>query len=126
MEKLNARDKERRRTHNNKIKWILLLCLFGFALNLACNFVVTMLGLPLYMDTIGTILTAWLGGALPGICVALATNFVLGFGNPESIYFGILNVLIAVVTTFWVQSSKRRHRIKWLALLAFIFACIGG
>ena len=126
MENLNARDKQRRRTHNNKIKWVLLLCLFGFILNLACNFVVTKLGLPLYMDTIGTIFTAWLGGALPGISVALATNFVLGFGNAESIYFGILNVLIAVVTTFWVQSSKRRHRIKWLALLAFIFACIGG
>ncbi len=126
MEKQESLEKIRRRMHNNKIKWVVLLCLFGIALNYACNYLVNLLGLPLYMDTIGTVFTAWLGGALPGVFVAMSTNMILGFGNPESIYFGILNVLIAVVTAFWVQKPKRRRKLGWIMLLAFIYACIGG
>ena len=126
MEKQESLEKIRRSMQNNKVKWVLLLCLFGIALNYACNYLVNLLGLPLYMDTIGTVFTAWLGGALPGVFVAMSTIMILGFGNPESIYFGILNVLIAVVTAFWVQSPKRRHKLGWLLLLAFSYACIGG
>jgi response regulator RpfG family c-di-GMP phosphodiesterase len=126
MEKQESWEKQRRKLHNNRMKWVVLLCLFGFVLNYACNFIVNLLGFPLYMDTIGTIFTAWLGGSLPGVFVALCTNLILGFGNPESIYFGILNVLIAVVTAFWVQSPKRRHRVGWMMLLTFLYACIGG
>ena len=70
--------------------------------------------------------TSMLGGALPGIFVALFTNLVLGFGEAETIYFGVLNVLIAVITAFWVKKKKRRHHPAWVALFILIIALVGG
>ncbi|MCR5461232.1 MAG: hypothetical protein K6F51_15315 [Acetatifactor sp.] len=69
-----------KKTHNNKFMWIVIMCLFGFALNVICNILVTIIHAPLYLDTIGTIFTARLGGALqaflwrslPIWCLALA------------------------------------------------------
>lgn len=115
-----------KKTHNNKFMWIVIMCLFGFALNVICNILVTIIHAPLYLDTIGTIFTARLGGALPGIFVALFTNLVLGFGNAETIYFGVLNVLIAVITAFWVKKEKRRRHPGWLALFILVISLIGG
>ena len=120
------RDFSLQKEKNNKLRWIFLLCLFGLALNLLCNAIVTLLNLPLYMDTIGTIFTACLGGSLPGIAVALCTNLIIGFGNEESIYFGVLNVLIAVIAASWLQERKRRRNFWSLALFVFVIACVGG
>ena len=112
--------------YNNKLKWVLLLCAFGLGLNLLCNKLIGLTSLPLYLDTIGTIVTARLGGALPGVIVALFTNLILGVGNAESVYFGILNILIAVVAAFWFQSREKRYHVGWLALFVLIAASIGG
>jgi len=117
---------ERKMRNNNELKWIFLLCLFGLAINLFINGIVNLFGLPLYLDTIGTIFTACVGGALPGIFVAFFTNLFLGFGNPESIYFGVLNVLIAVVSAFWLQDRKRRRNLLSLMLLVIVLTGIGG
>lgn len=111
---------------NNKLRWVFLLCIFGLLLNLVCNYVINLFKLPLYLDTIGTIYTACLGGALPGICVALLTNFILGFGNSESIYFGVLNVLIAVISAMWMQDGKRRKNLGLLFLFILIISSVGG
>ena len=115
-----------KKTHNNQTKWIVLMLLFGFLLNVVFNLLVKMVHAPLYLDTIGTILTARLGGALPGIFVALFTNLVLGFGSMETIYYGVLNVLIAVITAFWVRDKKRRRHPAWLALYILVIASVGG
>jgi len=126
MVKKQAAAQTGKRIRNNKLRWVFLLCLFGLFLNVACNQVINLLKWPLYLDTIGTIYTAYLGGALPGILVALLTNFILGFGNAESIYFGVLNVTIAVVAAFWMQSRKRRRNIVMLAIFILIISAIGG
>lgn len=111
--------------HNNGLFWVILFCLGAFGINVLCNKVASVLELPLYLDTIGSIVTAALGGALPGIFVAFCTNLLLGIGNPESVYFGVLNILIAVAVAFWYQS--RHHEKLWSKiLLTFILACIGG
>ena len=127
MEKRRDVNLSEDKARNNKLWRILILCLLGLLLNLICNWVVTgLFNLPLYMDTVGTICVACLGGSLPGIVVALFTNLILGFGNSESIYFGVLNVLIAVVASYWLQSGKRRKIFWSMALFAFVIACIGG
>ncbi|MBP5668812.1 MAG: ECF transporter S component, partial [Lachnospiraceae bacterium] len=115
-----------KKKHNNELRWILMICLFGLALNLFFNSVVSILKLPLYLDTVGTILTAYLGGPLSGILVALLTNFILGFGNSESIYFGVLNVIIAVIASVWLQEKKRRRSLWSMGLFVFVLACVGG
>lgn len=122
---MNTKAEEQNAIHNNKLSWVILFCIGAFGINVLCNYLIGLLKLPMYLDTVGTIVTAALGGALPGIFVALCTNLVLGFGNPQSPYFGILNVLIAVVAAFWWQTETKN---KWWSRILFVFliACIGG
>ena len=113
-------------SRNNKIGWILLFCLGGLGINLACNVIVNTLKLPLFLDTMGTMIVACLGGALPGILVALFTNLILGFGYEDSIYFGVLNVIIAVIASAWLQSGKRRRNLWSMILFTLAISCVGG
>ena len=43
----------------------LLLCAAGILLNIILNTVVTAIGVPLYLDTVGTVAVAVMGGYLP-------------------------------------------------------------
>ena len=53
------------------------------------------LGIPLYLDNIGTLLAAILGGYLPGILVGYLNNIINMKGNPGNAYYVVLSTLIA-------------------------------
>ena len=115
----------RRRETWEKIGYYFLLVLGGIGLNLLLAHGVTLLGLPLYLDSIGTILSAMLGGFLPGIVVGYATNLLKMIFDAESIYYCAINVLIAVLAAFLQRKKWFRHWGK--ALLSVpLFALIGG
>ena len=122
---MNEKGKNGNVIHNNKPFWVILFCIAAVCLNVICNQIVGLFNLPLYLDTVGTIITAALGGAVPGVFVALCTNLILGFGNGESVYFGILNILIAVATSFWWQSEKK-GKLWSKAFLVLLLSGIGG
>ena len=68
------------------------------AINLAIGFVVNQLGLPIYLDTVGTVLTSALAGPVAGVAVGLLSQAV------RSLYegfiwlpFGAIQVLIALL-----------------------------
>lgn len=68
------------------------------AINLAIGFVVNQLGLPIYLDTVGTVLTSALAGPVAGVAVGLVSQGV------RSLYegfiwlpFGAVQVLIALL-----------------------------
>ena len=103
-----------------------MLCIAGVALNYLLSYLTGLLGLPLYLDSVGTVITAAMSGYIPGIVVGLVTNILkfLG-GDTSSIYYGTLNVLIAVVAAY----MARRHFEKKLHLILLtILECafIGG
>ena len=47
----------------------LVLCVLGIAVNVGLKALSSHLGWPLYLDTIGTVVAAVLGGYLPGVLV---------------------------------------------------------
>ena len=51
-----------------------LLCFCGVVLNLALSQVCGFFNIPLYLDSIGTILASFVGLSLPGIFVGISTN----------------------------------------------------
>ena len=75
--------------------WAVFFCAVGIGLNLLAGALVSMLGLPLYLDTLGSIVIAALGGTLPGVIVGFVTNIIKGLSDQSSVYYGFLNVLIA-------------------------------
>ena len=59
-----------------KLGHYLLLILAGIAINLGLSKIIAVLNLPLYLDSIGTVVVSMLGGFVPGIVVGYATNLL--------------------------------------------------
>ena len=79
----------------------LILCILAIIVNVAGMFSMHALGIPLYLDTVGTIIATALGGGLPGIIVGFVTNVINGVLGTQSMYYGIVNMTIAVITALF-------------------------
>ena len=103
----------------------LLPALACLAANVICARLVLWLKLPLYLDSIGTILAGSLLGYLPAIIVGFASNYILSFGDYISMYYGVISVLIAIAA---VRLSQRgAFKLLRTALASvLLFALIGG
>ncbi|MCR4683958.1 MAG: hypothetical protein K5649_00670 [Lachnospiraceae bacterium] len=100
-----------------------------FTMAVAINFILPRIAayfkLPLYLDNIGTLLAAVLGGYLPGIFVGYLNNIINMQGNPGNAYYVVLSTLIAASGTYLGQ--KGYFRKFWKALMTVpLFALIGG
>ena len=83
------------------------------------------LSLPIFLDTIGTVLAAVMGGFLPGIAVGFITNLVNSFSDPSAAYYGSLNVLIAFSAVLLYRKGFFKKLWK-LIVPIIVFALLGG
>ena len=79
----------------------ILLCLAGIAVNFVGALLATELKLPLYLDAIGTVATAAIGGLLPGITVGFLTNIITSITDSSNLFFAFVNVMLAVLAAFY-------------------------
>ena len=86
-------------------------------INVILAFSAGKLGLPIYLDTIGTMCIAAMGGLFPGIMAAIATNVFCIMFDDTAVYFGIVNVVIAMYTA-WSVREKSFRKVK--TIIAFI------
>lgn len=103
----------------------LFFCACGIALNLLLGSLVTALGLPVYLDTAGTIVVSLMGGFLPGIIVGFVTNIIKSISDPGSLYYGVLNIMIAMAALH-ISKRKRPDSFGGAALMIVVFTLIGG
>ncbi len=82
-------------------------------------------GIPLYLDNVGTLLAAVLGGYLPGIAVGYLNNIVNMQGNPGNAYYVVLSTMIAASGTFLGKKGYFKKFGKALVTIP-VFAFIGG
>lgn len=66
------------------------------AINLALSAVVDAIGLPLFLDTTGTILATALGGPVVGITAGVLTSVTNSLRNPTFLPFVIVQVAVAL------------------------------
>ncbi|MCR5418191.1 MAG: HD domain-containing protein [Lachnospiraceae bacterium] len=102
-----------------------IICILGVSLNILLSLSVGALGLPLHLDTVGTVAVAVMGGYLPGVVVGFITNFVKCLTDPGSLYYGVLNVLIAIAAA-GLASRGWHKKIRGLAGMIAVFTLIGG
>ena len=123
-------EKERIETSADaKAKKYLLFQFAFFAGAVLINYIVPRLaghfGLPLYLDNIGTLLAAVLGGYVPGIVVGYLNNILNMNGNPGNAYYVVLSTMIAASGTY--LGRKGYFDRFWKALITIpVFAFIGG
>ena len=102
---------------------LIVLSSFGILLNIALSQLSTKNGWPFYLDAVGTVLAAAVGGSLPGIIVGLFTNVFKSLSDWNSIYYGTLNVMMAVATTMFTRDGLKKRNVIPLIL---VLAAIGG
>ena len=103
----------------------IILCALGILLNMLLSTAVSSLGIPLYLDTVGTVAVAVMGGYLPGAVVGFATNILKSISDPSSLYYGVLNVLIALSASFLAKRGCHKE-IRGMILMVIVFILIGG
>ncbi|MGB3632797.1 MAG: hypothetical protein WA982_02025 [Rubrobacteraceae bacterium] len=97
----------------------------GVAVNFVGGQIALLLKLPLYLDSIGTILVGATCGALPGALVGLLSNAINSITSPPTFAFAILNVLFGLLAGLLGRYGVFKNWWK-TALSAIPFAFIGG
>lgn len=97
----------------------------GILLNILGTRINGWLNLPFYLDNIGTILTALVGGYLPCIAVGFFYNIIVGIGDNMTTYYCFISVLIAWVAAFFMRTGWLTKFPKMLAAI-LTFSVIGG
>lgn len=104
---------------------LLAVIVVGILLNILGTKLNALLGLPLYIDDIGTILSAVAGGYIPCITVGFFSNIISGFSDPYTTYYCVISVFIAVAAVGFAD-KMRRFKIPYILLSILTFAVIGG
>ncbi|SEQ51446.1 HD domain-containing protein [Lachnospiraceae bacterium NE2001] len=79
------------------IIYVLSMIALGVVINRVINGISGYFGWPLYLDSIGTMFIAALGGTFPGMMVGFITNMIGGLSDTSTFYYGTINVLIALI-----------------------------
>ena len=93
----------------------------GVGINIMLSFTAMHFELPVYLDTIGTMCTAWLGGIFPGVMTAFFTNLICEVYNKDTLYYSFINMIIAIYT---VSYHKKHAHIRLFD--AVCFAIVAG
>ena len=99
--------------------------LLGILVNIALSFILFKFEIPLFLDTIGTILVTMLGGSFLGISVGVLSNTVSALFNDISIYYGILNAMIAIITAYFFRKGHLK-KVKGTILFILTIAGVAG
>ncbi len=104
---------------------LLLLIAVGIGLNVLGTTLNGVLGTPLFIDNTGTILAAMLGGYIPCITVGFFSNIIGGFSSPDTTYYCIISVFIAIAASHFAD-KKMLTRFPQVIVAVLTFAFLGG
>ena len=60
-----------------------------------------LLQMPVFLDCVGTVVTAMLGGNYPAVFVGFFSNVVNSLEDPVSLYYGLINIVIGVAAAIF-------------------------
>ena len=108
-----------------KLAYALGLILAAFLVNIVFSKIALALDLPVFLDCIGTVLAAMLGGTFPAVIAGFCSNAFNGISDLTTLYYGIINILIGVAATIFQQKGFFRT-IPKICITILVFALLGG
>ena len=94
-----------------------LICIaIAVAVNMLLNSIMGAVGLPVYLDTIGTIAVSMIAGLFPGILTGIITNILCTITNSYAVYFAIISVLIAMFVA-WLVKNRKLKSVKTIMIM---------
>lgn len=100
----------------------LLIIPVGVAVNFVGGQLASLLKLPMYLDTIGTIFAAMLCGPWVGAVTGVLTNVVTGIANPVNFAFIPVNLIAGLVTGFLARRNWFSTWWKWILSMLIMAA----
>ncbi len=113
------------RVKNKYAMWRALIVIMGIAANVLLSYITSRVGLPFFLDTAGTIVASALGGLFPGIVTAVLTNVLCGAFNSFSLFFSLINVLVAVCAVLFFKKHKLSNK-KFIPIFILLLAIMSG
>ena len=112
---------------SNKIgaRFRILLSLAGITVNVLLAFLMSSLGIDFFLDTIGTIVVAAVGGLFPGILTGVFSNTLYSLFNQEAVYFCFINAFIAIFTVWFIKKVSLQ-KVRYLLLYALAVGFVSG
>ncbi len=104
----------------HKLVQIIILIVIGIVVNRLLADLAIYFKLPLYLDSVGTIVVAVIGGFSPGAIVGFLTNFIGGFVDSSTYYYGTINVMIAVCAGIAARRGAFHHVSRLPMLLGML------
>ncbi len=107
---------------------IITLSAISISLNISLGIFTSMLNLPIYLDTMGTVITAVLIGPLQGAIVGTLTNIIIGIlYSPQSIPYFVVNVAVAIIVGYATRKYKFGYKTAFICgiILAIVCPIIG-
>ena len=99
--------------------------LLGIGINVGLYYLTRSLGLPIYLDTIGTIAVSAITGVLWGVVTAASTNLICVLFDPFSVYYTSISVFISLLTVVFVRHPRFKKK-RFVPLFILILALLGG
>ena len=112
-------------TKSKKLLFAVGLIVTALLANIIPAKIALALEIPVYMDNVGTLLAAMIGGTLPAVIVGFFSNVINGFSNWETLYYGIISILIGVAAALFQQYGFFK-RISKICIAIIVFALMGG
>ncbi|MEE1200235.1 MAG: hypothetical protein U0L09_06255 [Christensenellales bacterium] len=102
------------RKKHSFVKDFTTLSMLFIPIGVAVNFVgaqlTTLLKLPIFLDCIGTLLTAMLAGPWIGAITGVLTNIVNSVTNPAGLWFSVVNAAIGLTAGFLSRANMWRGK----------------
>ncbi|MCR5626913.1 MAG: HD domain-containing protein [Lachnospiraceae bacterium] len=97
--------------------------------NALLSYLADRLGMPVYLDTIGTIVVAALGGIFPGVMTAVLTNCICLIYNTDSMYYVLIQALVAIITVWFFKKEDYKNPqnlIRFFLVIASVGALLSA
>ncbi|MBP5406424.1 HD domain-containing protein [bacterium] len=117
--------KEWNPTESNRFLMGVALVFLAFLLNFIPSKIALALNLPVFLDSIGTVVAGMIGGNLPAVIAGFCGNAVNGISDITTFYYGIISIMIGVAAAVFQRNGFFK---KWYGILAAIvvFSILGG
>ena len=103
----------------------LIIIFLAFLLNYIPSRIAQALDMPLFLDSIGTLFAAMLGGNLPAVIAGFCGNAVNGISNIATLYYCLISVMIGSMAAIFQRNGFFKS--FWRVLFTiFVFALLGG
>ncbi|MDO4312435.1 MAG: ECF transporter S component [Eubacteriales bacterium] len=108
----------------NRKVYVTAFCGVCVAMNIVLGIITSALGIPLYLDTLGTVLSAAILGPIPGMIVGALSNIITGFMySVTDIPFCLVNMVVGLVVGLVAKKVKFSLVPAIITGLALSFIC---